>query len=136
MSPEQLHGKVRVQGPPTDIYALGVVLHELLTGAVPFADAEGLQSRISISANSVPSFRSGHPGISKDLETICLKCLQLRPEDRYASAGDLRDDLSRYLDGRPTLARPVPAIEQFLRWVTGNQKLAGLLGLLMLSVMR
>lgn len=134
MSPEQLHGKVRVQGPPTDIYALGVVLHELLTGAVPFADAEGLQSRIAISANSVPSFRSRHPGISKDLETICLKCLQLRPEDRYASAGDLRDDLSRYLDGRPTLARPVPSHEQFLRWVTGNRKLAGLLGLLVLSV--
>ena len=134
MSPEQLHGKVRVQGPPTDIYALGVVLHELLTGVVPFADAEGLQSRIAISANSVPSFRSRHPGISKDLETICLKCLQLRPEDRYASAGDLRDDLSRYLDGRPTLARPVPSHEQFLRWVTGNRRLAGLLGLLVLSV--
>jgi WD40 repeat protein/serine/threonine protein kinase len=134
MSPEQLHGKVREQGPPTDIYALGVVLHELLTGSVPFADAEGLQSRIAISKNTVPAFRSRYPWISKDLETICLKCLQMRPEDRYASAGDLRDDLSRYLDGRPTLARPVPAIEQFLRWVTGNQKLAGLLGLLMLSV--
>ena len=134
MSPEQLHGTVRVQGPPTDIYALGVVLHELLTGSVPFADAEGLQSRIAISANSVPPFRSRHPGISKDLETICLKCLQLRPEDRYASAGDLRDDLSRYLDGRPTLARPVPAHEQFIRWVTANRKLAGLLGMLILSV--
>ena len=134
MSPEQLHGKVREQGPPTDIYALGVVLHELLTGSVPFAEAEGLQSRIAIAASSVPSFRSRHPGISKDLETICLKCLQLRPEDRYVSAGDLRDDLSRYLDGRPTLARPVPAHEQFIRWVTGNRKLAGLLALLMLSV--
>jgi serine/threonine protein kinase len=135
MSPEQLHGKVRAQGPPTDIYALGVVLHELLTGSVPFADVEGLQSRIAISANSVPSFRSRHPGISKDLEIICLKCLQLRPEDRYASAGDLRDDLSRYLDGRPTLARPVPAHEQFVRWVAENRMLAGLLGLLILSVL-
>jgi WD40 repeat protein/serine/threonine protein kinase len=134
MSPEQLHGKMRLQGPPTDIYALGVVLHELLTGSVPFADAEGLQSRIAISSNSVPAFRSRHTGISRDLETICLKCLQLRPLDRYASAGDLRDDLSRYLDGRPTLARPVPTHEQFIRWVTGNRKLAGLLGLLILSV--
>jgi len=133
MSPEQLHGNVRAQGPPTDIYALGVVLHELLTGAVPFADAEGLQSRIAISTSSVPSFRLRHKGISKDLETICLKCLQLRPEDRYASAGDLRDDLSRYLDGRPTLARPVPAHEQFIRWVAENRKLATLLGLLVLS---
>lgn len=134
MSPEQLHGKIRLQGPPTDIFALGVVLHELLTGSVPFADAEGLQSRIAISSNSVPAFRSRHTGISRDLETICLKCLQSRPEDRYASAGDLRDDLSRYLDGRPTLARPVPAHEQFIRWVTGNRKLAGLLGLSILSV--
>jgi WD40 repeat protein/serine/threonine protein kinase len=134
MSPEQLHGKIREQGPPTDIYALGVVLHELLTGGVPFADAESLQSRIVISGNSVPSFRFNNAGISKDLETICLKCLQLRPEDRYASAGEFRDDLSRYLDGRPTLARPVPVHEQLLRWVSKNQKLAGLLGLLMLSV--
>jgi len=135
MSPEQLHGKIRSQGPPTDIYSLGVVLHELLTGAVPFSHTDSLQSRIAVSGNSVPSFRAARPGISRDLETICLKCLQLRAEDRYASAGELRDDLSRYLDGRPTLARPVPTHEQFVRWVAGNRKLAGLLGLLMLSVL-
>lgn len=132
MSPEQLHGKIRMQGPPMDIYALGVVLHELLTGAIPFPDADSLQSRMATTGNSVPSFRSVRAGISKDLETICLKCLQLRPEDRYGSAGELRDDLSRYLDGRPTLARPVPVHEQFVRWVAGNRKLAGLLGLLTL----
>lgn len=135
MSPEQLHGQVRLQGPPTDIYSLGVVLHELLTGSVPFANADSLQSRMAISGSSVPSFRSARTGISKDLETVCLKCLQLRPEDRYASAGDLRDDLSRYLDGRPTLARPIPVHEQFVRWVAGNRKLAGLLGLLIVSVL-
>lgn len=135
MSPEQLNGKVRLQGPATDIYSLGVVLHELLTGAVPFADADSLQSRIVASENSVPSFRSARADVSKDLETICLKCLRLRPEDRYCSAGELRDDLSRYLDGRPTLARPVPIHEQFYRWVAGNRKRSALLGMLTLLVL-
>lgn len=133
MSPEQMEGRIREQGPRTDVYALGVVLHELLTGAVPLGEAEGLQARIAISRTPVPSFRHQCDGISRDLETICLKCLQVRPEDRYASAGELRDDLARYLDGRPTLARPVPVHEQFFRWVILNRKLATLLGLLILS---
>ena len=135
MAPEQLHGKAHSQGPQTDVYSLGVVLHELLTGVVPFADADTLFARIAAAEKSVQSLRLANPEIPKDLETICLRCLQLRPEDRYASAGALRDDLDRFLDGRPTLARPLPVHEQIIRWVAKNRKLAGMLGVLALSVL-
>ena len=135
MSPEQLKGETAAHGPQSDIYSLGVVLYQLLTGEVPFSEAVSLQARIAISENSVPPFRKAAGGISKDLETICLKCLQRRPKDRYASAGDLRDDLARFLDGRPTLARPIPYHEQMFRWVSGNRVFAALLGLVALSVL-
>ena len=135
MSPEQLKGQTAAHGPQSDIYSLGVVLYELLTGTVPFLEAVTLQSRIAVSDKSVAPFRSGKAGISKDLETICLKCLQLRPGDRYQSAGELRDDLARYLDGRPTLARPIPVYEQFFRWVAGNRVLAAMLGTVVLSIL-
>jgi serine/threonine protein kinase len=124
MAPEQLQGKISEQGSPTDVYSLGVVLHELLTGHVPFPEATSLHSRISATEKSMRSLRSTWQGISRDLETICLKCLSLRPGDRYTSAGDLRDDLERYLDGRPTHARPLPMHEQLQRWAQRNQTLA------------
>jgi len=135
MAPEQLLGRSSAQGPRTDVYALGVVLHELLTGEVPFPDADSLPSRVAVAEKAVPSFRSSASRISKDLETICLKCLHSRPEDRYSSAGALRDDLTRFLDGRPTLARPLAIHEQLSRWAVRNKVLASLLTLLLISIM-
>ena len=102
---------------------------------VPFSEAAGPQSRIAVSQNKVQSFRSARAGILKDLETICLKCLRLRSEDHYSSATDLRDDPARYLDGRPTLARPIPVYERFFRWISGNRVLAAMLGTVVLSIL-
>ncbi|MCX7400408.1 MAG: WD40 repeat domain-containing serine/threonine protein kinase [Planctomycetales bacterium] len=134
MAPEQLQGRAAAHGPSTDIYSLGVVLHELLTGFVPFPEANTLPLRILAAERPVRSFRLTRPGIHKDLETICLKCLNTVSNDRYASAGELRDDLARFLDGRPTHARPLPIHEQLQRWARRNRGIATAIGLISISM--
>jgi serine/threonine protein kinase len=134
MAPEQLQGRAAAHGPSTDIYSLGVVLHELLTGFVPFPEANTLPLRILAAERTVRSFRATRPGIPKDLETICLKCLSPFSKDRYASAGELRDDLVRFLDGRPTHACPLPVHEQFQRWARRNRGIATAIGLICISL--
>ena len=135
MAPEQLQGRAAAHGPSTDIYSLGVVLHELLTGFVPFPEANTLPLRILVAERTVRSFRMTRPGIPKDLETICLKCLNTVSKDRYASAGELRDDLARFLDGRPTHACPLPIHEQLLRWARRNRGIATAIGLICISLL-
>lgn len=135
MAPEQLKGRPEWQGRGTDIYALGVVLYELLTGTMPFPEATSLHARISVADQPVASFRKNTPGISKDIETICLKCLNIHPEERYATAAQLRDDLLRFLDGRPTLARPLPTHERFARWVQRNQPIAAAIAVVLMALL-
>jgi serine/threonine protein kinase len=124
MAPEQLKGQLDLQGTWTDIYSLGIVLYELLNETVPHPEAQSLHSRILIADKSVGTFRHLRSNVSADLETICLKCLRVDPRERYASAGALRDDLNRFLDGRPTLARPLPMPEQMVRWAHRNRMLS------------
>ena len=135
MAPEQLKGQPARQGPWTDIYSLGVVLYELLNGTIPFPEATSLHARVSVAERPVDGFRKSTPGISRDIETICLKCLSHHPEERYATAALLRDDLLRFLDGRPTLARPLPIYERFSRWVQRNRSLAASLAVVIASVL-
>lgn len=135
MAPEQLHGRMSQQGPSTDIYSLGVVLHELLTGFVPFPEATTLPLRILASEKTVRSLRSSGRSVPVDLETICLKCLSHNAFDRYASAGELRDDLARFLDGRPTSARPLPMYEQLQRWARRNRAIATAICLVSISML-
>lgn len=106
MAPEQVAGHHELLGPATDVYSLGVVLYELLTGELLFGPVTTLATRRQQLAERVPSLRKEFPAIPADLETICLKCLELDPQHRYQNGGELADDLNRFLSGKPINRRP------------------------------
>lgn len=116
MAPEQAQGNRRDLGPMTDVYALGAILHEMIVGILPFANYPERELLLGIINQEVPSLAAQNPQCSKDLETICLRCLQKEPHKRYSSAQALADDLRRTLEGRPILARPVSLWEKSWRW--------------------
>src|SRR5262249_34117747 len=107
MAPEQAAGKGKEIGPATDVYALGAILYEMLTGRMPF-DAGSAWDTILLVTNADPvPPRRLQPKVPVDLETICLKCLQKEPAKRYPTAEALAEDLRRYLAGEPIRARPI-----------------------------
>lgn len=128
MSPEQATGKSRNLTVSTDIYGLGALLYALLTGDAPFQGDSSIEVLRRVIDEPVASPRLRNPAVDRDLATVCLKCLEKSPERRYPSAAALADDLERYLDGQPVLARPVPPSERFVRWCQRNPVIAGLSG--------
>jgi serine/threonine protein kinase len=117
MAPEQAQGRVRDIGPGTDIWALGAILYELLTGRPPFKAQTALDTVLRVISDEPVSVRRLQPRTPPDLETICLKCLQKEPAKRYASAQYLAEDLQRFLGGEPIKARRVSLPERAAKWV-------------------
>lgn len=117
MAPEQAAGRLADVGPVSDVYALGAVLYELLTGQPPFLAPTPLATLRKVLEDAPVAPRVLNPDVPVDLETICLKCLEKRPVDRYGSAQAVVDDLGRFLDQEPIHARPATRLRKAESWV-------------------
>jgi WD40 repeat protein/serine/threonine protein kinase len=127
MAPEQAEGRTRDIGTPTDVWALGAILYETLTGRPPFlADAPLDTMLLVVRADPVPPARLNHK-VPRDLDTICLKCLEKDPRRRYPSALALAEDLQRFLNNEPIVARPIAVWERSLKWAKRRPAAAGIL---------
>src|SRR6201993_1278711 len=131
IAPEQVNGSTGNLTPAADVYSLGAVLFDLLTGQPPFTGEHALNTIQQATEKSAPKLRSLAPGLDRDLETVCAKCLERDPNARYRSAGELADDLERWLQGRSIVARPVSPAVHLWRWVRRNPLVAQMAALLL-----
>ncbi|MCA9217580.1 MAG: protein kinase [Planctomycetales bacterium] len=133
MSPEQASGRPDQTDRRADVYSLGVIMFELLTGERPF---RGDISRLiqKVIKSDPPRPRDLRRSVPRDLETICLKCLEKDPDRRYQTAGALRDDLQRWLDDEPILARPIGRFEKLRRWCRKNPAITAVVATAILTL--
>ena len=126
MAPEQASGRRDKLGPATDVYGLGAVLYEIVTGRAPIDGADTADTLRRVVTDQPDRPRTLAPEIERDLESICLKCLDKEPARRYPTAATLAEDLERFVRGQPTIARPVTALESVGRWACRNPRSAAI----------
>jgi eukaryotic-like serine/threonine-protein kinase len=134
MSPEQASGSRGVISTSTDVYGLGTILYALLAGRAPFAGTTVVDTLEKVRSQTPEPPRLLNARVPRDLEIICLKCLEKEPQRRYQSALELADDLERWLKGMPILARPVSAATRVFLWCRRNRTISTMAALLMLAV--
>jgi tetratricopeptide (TPR) repeat protein len=134
IAPEQADGPAAHLTPAADIYSLGAIFFELLTGQTPFVGDNAFAVMKQSAEQSAPKLRSLKPNADRDLEIICARCLEREPADRYQSAADLADDLERWLNDQPIAASPLGISRRVRRWVRRNRALAALLAVFGLMI--
>jgi len=134
MAPEQASGQSRASTSRVDVYSLGAVLYQLLTGVVPFEGPSPWETLRRVVHEIPAAIRTLVPGIARDLETICLKCLEKEPQLRYASAAELADDLQRFLNHEPILARSASTGELLFRFYRRKPLVSSLALALVLAI--
>jgi serine/threonine protein kinase len=127
MAPEQARGETKFVGPSADIYALGVILYECLTGSVPFRNRDMWAVVESVIRDAPDPPRKRNPKIPRDLDLICLRCLAKKPHERYLTAAALADDLARFQKGEPVSVRPAGRVQKTMKWIRRHPAMTALL---------